>query len=339
MFKKKILCCYREKPVLCFLLLCAGLLFSTMIHAGEDPAVKDTPGSSKLFIDLLLRATYNADSSSATIPFSRAGNLVLLQAKADTTEGNFVLDTGCPSLVLNITYFRDYPVMAESEERNGITAATFVAEQTQVAEFALGGFRYYKMSADLANLGNIENTKGVKILGLLGVELFRQFEMIIDFDKNLIHLQLLNRKGTSTFRHPAFTDTSNYTIVPFEITDNRILLSTVLAGKKIKLILDSGAETNLLDSRLPEKIFDQVIFTGRTTLTGAGNKKVEVMKGNLRSLRIGKRDMESLPVLVTNLERTCFSYAGCVDGILGFDFLSLNRIGFNFVTKKLYIWK
>lgn len=339
MFKKKILCSCWRKPGLYYLLLIACILFSSLVHAGKKPALAHPPRSTKLFIDLLLRATYNADSSSATIPFSRAGNLILLQAKADTTEGNFVLDTGCPSLVLNITYFRDYPVMAASEERNGITASSFVAEQTQVAEFALGGFRYYKLAADLANLGNIENTKGVKILGLLGVELFRQFEMIIDFDKNVIHLQLLNRKGTSSYRHPAFADTSSYTIVPFDITDNRILLSTVLAGKKLKLILDSGAETNLLDSRLPEKIFDQVVFTGRTTLTGAGNKKVDVMKGNLRSLKIGNRDMESLPVLVTNLERTCFSYAGCVDGILGFDFLSLNRIGFNFVTKKLYIWK
>src|ERR1700721_1272253 len=51
----------------------------------------------------------NSDSLSCSIPFIRAGNLILIPAKVDTTQGLFVLDTGCPTLVLNITYFRDYP--------------------------------------------------------------------------------------------------------------------------------------------------------------------------------------------------------------------------------------
>ena len=50
------------------------------------------------------------DSSSCIIPFSRAGNLIVVKAKADTIEGNFILDTGAPNLVLNIIYFRDNPM-------------------------------------------------------------------------------------------------------------------------------------------------------------------------------------------------------------------------------------
>lgn len=310
-------------------------LFSVII-CGQVKA--DPPDNPKLFVDLLLRAKYNADSTSATISFSRTGNLILVQAKADTTEGNFVLDTGCPSLVLNITYFRDYPVTEAAQDRRGITGAEFAAEQTNVAEFSLGGFKYYKTPAELANLGNIENAKGVKILGLLGVELLKQFEMIIDLENNLIHLHLIKRRGSS-YRHEMFSDTSKYSVIPFELTDNRIMLSSVMGGKKLKLIFDSGAETNLLDSRLPEKIFDNVSVTGRTLLSGAGNKKIEVLKGDLRSLKIGERDVGILPVLITNLEKTCFSYGGCVDGVLGLDFMSLTSIGFNFVTKKMYIWK
>src|SRR5688572_17931465 len=48
-----------------------------------------------------------SDSSTSVIPFNRAGNLIVVQARVDTTVGNFILDTGAPSLVLNITYFRD----------------------------------------------------------------------------------------------------------------------------------------------------------------------------------------------------------------------------------------
>jgi hypothetical protein len=54
---------------------------------------------------------------------------------------------------------------------------------------------------------------------------------------------------------------------------------------------------------------------------------------------VGDLSLNNVPLLVTNLEKMCFAYDKCVDGILGFDFLSLNKIGFNFVTNKMYIWK
>jgi hypothetical protein len=61
--------------------------------------------------------------------------------------------------------------------------------------------------------------------------------------------------------------------------------------------------------------------------------------GDLQKLKIDGEEVGNLPVLVTNLEETCFSYSGCVDGVLGFDFLSLHKVGFNFVKRKMYIWK
>jgi hypothetical protein len=112
-----------------------------------------------------------------------------------------------------------------------------------------------------------------------------------------------------------------------------------MSGKKLKLIIDCAAESNLLDSRLPNKIFENVVITRRVKLVGAGNKQVDALYGDLKGMKIGNQDIGTLPVLITNLENTCFSYSGCVDGILGFDFLSLHKIGFNFVNRKMYIWK
>jgi hypothetical protein len=311
-----------------------------VVTAGSNKVSASPPGSDTLIHSIVLTGLKaDADSASFTLPFSRAGNLIMVQAKADTTEGSFVLDTGCPHLVLNLTYFRDYPVHTGDEDRTGATGATFSAVKTRVADFSFGPFHQYRLEADLANLGNIENSKGVRILGLIGMELLRQFEMIIDYEKNLIYLHRISRKEASTYRHEMLIDTATYTTVPIVITDNRIMVQTFLGGKKIKLIIDSGAETNLLDSRLPDKVFENVSITGRTVLSGAGNTKIEVLKADLRSLVIGSRSIETMPVLITNLEKTCFSYGGCVDGILGFDFLSLRKIGFNFVTNKMYIWK
>jgi hypothetical protein len=279
------------------------------------------------------------DSTDFIIPFSRAGNLIVIKGRADSTDGNFMLDTGCPGLVLNVTYFRHYPTHASEEERNGATGAEFKILHSSVEDFSIGPYHYYKQPAELANLGNIENVKGIKVLGLVGMELLNKFEMIVDYEKNQLHMHRVERKEAATYSHPWLKDKSGYTEVPITISDNRIIVQTLLGGKKLKLVIDSGAESNLLDSRLPEKVFENVIVTGRTFLNGAGNKRLEVLKGDLSSLKIGDESVDKLPVLITNLERTCFSYGGCVDGILGFDFLSLRKIGFNFVKNKMYIWK
>ena len=281
-----------------------------------------------------------ADSVSCTIPFSRAGNLIIIRAKADTTEGNFILDTGAPGLVLNMTYFRDYPATTiTDEEQSGITGIVTTVTRTEVKEFSFGCVKSSVIAADLINLGHLENAKGIRILGLIGLSFLKQFEMIIDYENNLLYFHRIAKKEAATYKSPMLKDRSTYTIVPIEIWNHKIVTRTIVAGKKLRLIIDSGAESNLLDSRLPNKIFENVEILRRIQLTGAGQKKVEALYGNLNNLTIGDQNTGSMPVIITNLEKTCLIDNSCIDGILGFDFLSLHKIGFNFVNNKMYIWK
>lgn len=280
------------------------------------------------------------DSSSFVVPFSRVGNLLLIRARADTAAGNFILDTGCPGLVLNITYFRNYPITNEANtESQGMTGGWVSRQQTTVRSFTFGTQQQRNVPADLANLGAIENSKGVKILGLIGMLFLKNCEMIIDYQQNLVYFHIMGKKQERNYKSPHLTDTSEFHILPFELTDDRIIVRTTVAGKKLKFVIDCAAETNVFDSRLPDKIFETLSVTGRVSLIGVGNQKVEAVKGNLASFSIGGRDITALPVLITNLEKTCFAAGGCVDGVLGINELSVKKIGFNFTTNKMYLWK
>ena len=314
----------------------------TLFTAGDRQNIKALDNSSSLpvsFSKIDRDPVVTSDSPSCIIPFNRVGNLIVIQAKVDTTEGNFILDTGAPKLILNITYFRNYRSTDEETEPGGITGETTSSSPTEVAKLSFGPIKYYNAEADRVNLGHIENSKGIKILGLLGMQLFKRFEMIIDYEKSLIHLHLITKKESSTYKHEMLSDTSAYHIFPIRIMDNKLLTYGEMAGKKLIFIIDTGAESNILDSRLPDKIFEQVAITRRVILSGAGNKKIEALYGDMNNVRIGKVTMNNLPVLVTNLEKMCFAYDQCIDGMLGFDFLSLHKIGFNFVNLKMYIWK
>ncbi|QHL86184.1 hypothetical protein GU926_01460 [Nibribacter ruber] len=282
------------------------------------------------------------DSVTSVIPFTRAGNLIILQGTADSTSGNFILDTGAQHLVLNIIYFRQYPkIPVKGTERTSVSGTAAPAIRTQVKNFAFGEMKFVRPKADLIDLGHIENTKGIRILGLLGMELFRQCELIIDYENSLLYVHQIAKKQAQTYRSKLLADTTAYQTVPIDLKDNRIVARLVMEGKNLDFIIDCGAETNLLDSRLSNKVFENVIITGRVLVNGTGTKKVEALTGTANNLTLGNQAIGSMPVLITNLGNTCFSYNGCIQGVLGFDFLSFNKnkIGFNFVTRKMYIWK
>ncbi|MFN4313415.1 MAG: aspartyl protease family protein [Chitinophagaceae bacterium] len=283
----------------------------------------------------------SSDSADIVLPFSRAGNLILLKASIDSVEGSFVLDTGAPHLVLNLTYFRDLPDARPDpgEETGGITGAVAAARPTDIRQLRLGPIRYNSIRADRANLGHIENSRAVKILGLLGVQLFKRFELIIDYENSLIYLHLISRKESSTYQSEQLKNPDSYRIFPMQLFENKMLTTAHIAGKKLSFVIDTGAESNVLDSRLPDRIFEQVTITRRIVLTGSGNTKVEALYGHLRNMKLGELEIARLPVLVTNLEKLCFSYDRCIDGMLGYEFLSMQKIGFNFVKNKMYIWK
>lgn len=311
----------------------ASSSFSTLAFF-TDTLSKNKPAFEK-YIDPVV----TSDTPSCVIPFSRAGNLIVIKAKVDTTEGNFILDTGAPRLILNLTYFRHYPSHVEAAGESGGITGTADASPTMAEKLSFGPIKYFKAEADRINLGHIENSKGIKILGLLGMQLFKRFEMIIDYEKSLIYLHLISKKEASTYKSQMLNDESAYNTFPIKMMDDKLLTYGEIAGKKLTFIIDTGAESNVLDSRLPNKIFEQVNITRRIMLAGSGTQKVEALYGDMKNMKMGDLDISTLPVLVTNLEKMCFSYDQCLDGMLGFDFLSLHKIGFNFVTRKMYIWK
>jgi hypothetical protein len=281
------------------------------------------------------------DSADFILPFSRAGNLILIKAKADAIEGSFILDTGAPGLILNMTYFRDYPLTEHyaGEDGGGITGSVAGYGHTMVKKLSFGSVNYFKVEADRINLGHIENSKGIKIFGLLGVQLFKQFEMIIDYENSEIHLHHVTKKDGKNYQHQLLEDTSTYSVFPIDIMQNKILTYGKMSNKKLTFLVDTGAESNVIDSRLSENVLDNVIITRRMVLNGAGNRKIDALYGDMSNLKMGDRSITSMPVLVTNLEKMCFAYDRCLDGMLGFDFLSMHKIGFNFVKRKMYIWK
>lgn len=133
------------------------------------------------------------DFKTLVVPIKRIQNLIVVEAQIDTLIGNFILDTGSPILVLNKTYFRkgwDTNAMAANA-----TGSVTPVMRTRVKNMAIKELYFENLPADINDLGHIENHRGIKILGLLGVSLFTSFEMVIDVQQGVMYLHRVNKEG------------------------------------------------------------------------------------------------------------------------------------------------
>jgi hypothetical protein len=277
------------------------------------------------------------DFKTLVIPIKRAGNLIVIEAQIDTLEGNFVLDTGAPYLVLNETYFRDMPHAAEQESA-GINGAAGSSFTTYVRNLNILDLHYAKLRADVTDLSSIENGRGIKILGLLGTRLFSDFAVTVDLFRNTLYIQKLDENGNIPEAEKVFHD--RFMVSPFRMLNDVILMKGTVNDNSLWFAFDSAAETSLLDYRRSKKLIPDMEVISRSKIMGIGGTSIEVIYTRFDNLVVGDRKYMKNRILITNLEKMGNAYGYKIDGVLGYDFFVRGIFTINFVKKEfeMYIY-
>jgi hypothetical protein len=258
-----------------------------------------------------------ADFKTLIVPIKRVGNLIIVEATVDTLEGNFVLDTGAPYLILNETYFRNYPNMG-NDEVVGATGVSSGSYATIVRDFSILDLKYNRLTAQVTNLSSIENGRHIKILGLLGTRLFSKFALTVDLFRNVLYIQKLGKDGnipeSELFYHNPFL------ISPFKYLDDIMFFKGSVNNNVFWFAFDTAAETNLLDYQKTKNIMSSMHVMGRSKLTCIGGFSFEVIYACFDQLTIGEQTFMKNQVLITSPEKIGECYGYRVDGVLGNDF-------------------
>jgi hypothetical protein len=279
----------------------------------------------------------NADFKTLVVPIKRAGNLIIVEATVDSVEGNFVLDTGAPYLVLNETYFRDSPKIDDGEA-TGITGASSGSFTTAVHNFSILDLHFSKLTAEVTDLSFIENGRNIKIFGLLGTRLFSKFAVTVDLFRNVLYIQKLDKDGNIPETEQVFHD--RFMVSSFRYLNDIIFLKGIVNGNVLWFAFDTAAETNLFDYNQAKKLKETMQVIGRQKLTGIGGSNFEVVYARFDSLVIGDRVFMRNRILLTNLEKMGETYGHSIDGVLGYDFFIRGIFTINFVKKEfeMYIY-
>jgi predicted aspartyl protease len=282
---------------------------------------------------------FTDNAKTVTIPIKRAGNLIIVEAQVDSIAGNFVLDTGAPYLVLNATYFRDMPHLADRES-NGINGTAEGTFKTQVKNFNIGfDLHYNKLMADVIDLSAIENSKKIKILGLLGTQIFRKIAITVDLFHNVMYLHKLDSKGNLADQERPFAQPDMKT--SFKNMNDVLFIQGVINNKKLWFAFDTGAESNLLHTNASSKILKVMTIINKSKIVGVGGSGYEIIYANFDKLTIESYVFNNNRILLANLDHLGKAYGQSVDAVLGYDFFSRGIFTINFVKNEfeMYIYK
>lgn len=304
------------------------LLLLPWIHAGWALAGPALP------VELSIPYTGSYTINSVIVPFEAVDGLIVLQASVNGTEGNFILDTGANGLVLNDNHF-------PAEERLTGRMAAGLAGPTESAglrrknQLQVDALVFTRVPAQTIDLLHLEERKKMKILGLIGYEIIRDFEIMFNYRRSFLTFSELDKQGR--MRTPLPHTQDKVDSLSFELGRHLPVVEVRIDGKKKRMGIDSGASYNLLDLRGNKDVFPSFKILKRIDISGTGRETVEGLAGRL--YRVKLRDhyqcgaMHTVATNLRNLERV---YGTQLDGILGYPFLAPWLISINYRKRQLY---
>ena len=275
------------------------------------------------------------DFKTIVVPIRRVGSLIVVEAQLDTVVGNFILDTGAPGLILNETYFRNSPHITEKEAGgiNGLASHCFT---TVVHNFSILDLHYDRLSADVTDLSSIENSKGIKVLGLLGTRLFQKMAITVDLFKNVLYIHKLDSKGEILPNERVFKNPDMKT--SFKLLNDVIFIKGSIEDNNMWFAFDTGAESNLLDYENFKKLAKRMKVLSQSSVVGIGGSGYQNSYAVFDKLVIGNYVFTHNRILFTRLDQMGKAYDYSVDAILGYDFFARGIFTINFVKKEMEMY-
>ena len=313
------------------------LCFAIILHSIESIAgeKQEILPPTELVCHLFFPEAAVSDVNTIYIPFTLVGQLIMVQAKVDTVTGYFMVDTGSEMLVLNKAYFRAGPD-GRAVAAVGNTGMVNAVVEQKVDSLRLEQLVMQDINAHLVDLHHIELKKNVRMIGILGYNVYKNFEVFIDFQNRVIVLTRVNRQGIRIDTLAPYE--VPYDSLDFDLRHHLIVVEAKINSVKLDMILDSGAELNLIDRRVNRKVLEKFTIIKRVNLLGVGKQEVEVLAGVMNEVECGRQYSEKMNTLLTSLDEINTSFNIKVEGVLGYEFLKKRRVLINYQKRKLYFF-
>ena len=269
------------------------------------------------------------------MPFELIGNLIVVKAIVNEKEGNFVIDTGADMMILHSRFFTEsYSAMeANSVSINDQT------EEIKITHVSLNwnGIKRKNEVAKVLDLGLIEKSKGIDILGFIGYPILKDFEVLFDYQGKTLTLFRLNRKGNRLDK--IYLTEAPTHLVELEMAYHFPYITMYNGDEPIHLLLDSGAEMNILSPQAEEKLLKSLVYQNTRHLIGFGQARIPCKEYLVKNFNIQDIELHPMKTLIQNMEGFNEALDISLDGFVGYEFFFQHKTSINFKRKEMRIWE
>lgn len=271
-----------------------------------------------------------------TIPFRTIGKMIVVQGSIDGRVGNIVIDTGIPDMLINQRFFSDLELFSTGASdsfqaingtgRNAATALVYL----KIQDFSV------KAGATVMDLQAVERQKRTNILGIVGIDLFRKFELELDYLSQEIRLYRLDKDGQRKLQQPEALPSE---VVDLDFYQHLPCITTYLHGTPLQLGLDTGAEKTLFAASIYKKQKEQLQNVRPQRMMDLHGLPVKGIAARINGLEVGGLEISAIPAVFIAMNTHYGSLnEKRIQGLLGYDFLQHFRLAINFKKKKAYLW-
>ncbi|MCB9275327.1 MAG: aspartyl protease family protein [Lewinellaceae bacterium] len=263
--------------------------------------------------------------SYTKVPFELVDGLIFVKAEVEGQWGNFILDTGAPSLIINGENMK-----GGTEEWQGITD-DIKPHAITVNQFSWAGIEKKGIEAIGLDISHLEEAYQRKVLGIIGYQIFSDREILVNPQTKQIIILDGKKNYLNRITQPIST-------IPFTIEGHLPVISAKAGSRTFRFGFDSGCTSNLLD----QKVLDQLSggayeIVGHKQLQGFAEEPREVQVISTSAITFENLPIQNTTYLVTGLSH--LEESGIhIDGFLGYPFFKGLAFSINYASNQLSIW-
>ena len=270
------------------------------------------------------------------IPFKLIDHLIVVEAELLDKKGDFIIDTGSETLILNKVHFpSNYIKKRKDTETAGILQRIDNPIERHLKQLTLKDFSLKNKSSDVIDLSHIEKAKNMKLLGIIGYSILKDYEVFVDLYLNQITLTKIDTQGNKLDKKVYAEKIVDS--IDFRLKNHTIILNCTVNDQKLKFGLDTAAEFNQINKNSDKEVLKYFIPKKQLNLVGAGNRKIKVMAGKLHRVKLSETIyFGPMLTVLTNLNKMNEAFGTDLDGVLGYEFFAQKRTIINYKKEKLY---
>ncbi len=293
----------------------------------ETMQVKTMAGDSEIETEL---------KDEIVIPFKQFGKLIVVDVLLNGEKQPFIIDSGSPRVVLNSAYIKnsdDGIKRTKLSNVGDVNGNTSNMDITSVKQLKWAEMSMNDEDVLSVNLSHLEEELEMEIYGLIGYELLKNYDLLIDYKEKKI--TLIRPQFLSTYISNNFNN-SKQEKVPFVLKGHIPIINAVISNQSFKLAVDTGAEVNLISMDSYETLKDNIYNQQNESLIGLDNSNTKnVTLATLKYLEVGNIKFNDLETVFNDISHFNSGYSVKVDGIVGYELLSKHKSIIRYNNKEI----